>query len=359
MGIYDIAMLVVLCGAILFGYWKGLAWQLASLAALIVSYIVAVNFRDQVAQFIQVEPPWNRIGAMLVLFLGTSLVIWTIYASVARSLKKHELRGFDRQAGAVLGAAKGALLCMVITLFSVSFLGESVHESIDHSRLGPYVEKGIWQISDYVPAELARFVDPHIATYKEAARHDEPVVDPNNLFRDALGTIYPLDTPLNQDPSQLPEGQQPAFQSPGYPGQWQTTSRPSNSFGTNQALPGNQDYQYGTNYGAQTPTIPPPLNSSGGPGGFLPSTTTSDWSNLGISDASRRILNDAGLQGFNQGLEVANQEARRLLDGQPTSNSIAETAQQILEDARRRGIDMGLDAATAAARRWLEGGQQR
>ena len=87
MGIYDIAMLIVVGGSIWFGYWIGLAWQIASLSAIIVSYIVAVNFRDQVAGFIQADEPWNRIGAMLILFLGTSLIIWTIYASVAKSLK--------------------------------------------------------------------------------------------------------------------------------------------------------------------------------------------------------------------------------------------------------------------------------
>lgn len=346
MGVYDIAMLIVLGGAIWFGYWKGLAWQIASLAALVVSYIVAVNFRDQVAQFIQVEAPWNQIGAMLVLFLGTSLVIWTIYASVSRTLKKHELKGFDRQAGAVLGAAKGALLCMVITMFSVSFLGENAHDAIDQSKLGPFVEKGIWKISDFVPAEIARFVDPHIATYKEAARHGEPEVETNDLLGNVMGSTYQTNQTLNQDPRSLPASNQPTFQNSGYPGQWQSSNTPAN----------------GTNYGNQPPPRTPSsnwnqLNSTGG---NLPSTAATDWSNINISDASRKMLEDARIQGgINQGLETANQEARRLLDGQSSSERIAETAQKILEDARQRGIDIGLETATEAARRWLEGSQQR
>ena len=43
---YDILMLVVLVACTLFGLWKGMAWQLASLASLIVSYIVALKFSD-------------------------------------------------------------------------------------------------------------------------------------------------------------------------------------------------------------------------------------------------------------------------------------------------------------------------
>ncbi len=41
MEIYDIIMLVILVGAMLFGAIKGFAWQLASIASIVASYIVA------------------------------------------------------------------------------------------------------------------------------------------------------------------------------------------------------------------------------------------------------------------------------------------------------------------------------
>lgn len=40
---YDILMLVVLAGATVFGAWKGMAWQLASLSSLVVSYLAALR----------------------------------------------------------------------------------------------------------------------------------------------------------------------------------------------------------------------------------------------------------------------------------------------------------------------------
>ena len=107
MALYDIVMLVVVVAAVWFGWWKGLAWQIASLAAIIVSYIVAVNFREPVSRYISADEPWNRIAAMLILFLGTSLLIWTIYASVSKSLKKMELKGFDHQAVRCWARSKG------------------------------------------------------------------------------------------------------------------------------------------------------------------------------------------------------------------------------------------------------------
>ena len=76
MEIYDIIMLVVLVGAMVFGAIKGFAWQLASIASIVVSYAVAYNYREPFSQSIQAEPPWNRFLAMLILYVGTSLVIW-------------------------------------------------------------------------------------------------------------------------------------------------------------------------------------------------------------------------------------------------------------------------------------------
>lgn len=294
MGIYDIAMLVIFLGAIVFGYWKGLAWQIASLAALVVSYVVAVNFRDQLAVHLQVDEPWNRIGAMLILFLGTSLVIWAIYSSVSKSLKKNELKGFDRQAGAILGALKGGLLCMVVTMFAVSFLGEGVHEKIDHSKFGPYIEKGIWQVSDFVPDELARFVNPHIENYKDAVGHDEPSVDTGGIFGGSLGTTYPIGQPIGEEIKEFP--------AKGFAGRWKTPS------GNGPIKASKAD-----------PLVSP---ASSDPRAFLgifkkeaaqpqpPVNKGIDWSNVDISEASKQTLENIG----NQALEATNEAAENLFE---------------------------------------------
>src|SRR5262245_36460026 len=43
---YDVLMLIVLGLAIVWGAWKGLAWQIASIASIGVSYFVALHFRQ-------------------------------------------------------------------------------------------------------------------------------------------------------------------------------------------------------------------------------------------------------------------------------------------------------------------------
>ena len=84
---YDLLMLIVLVAAVVWGAWKGFAWQVASLASLVASYILALTFRQQVAQFISATPPWNMFLAMLILFLGTSLVVWVGFNFVAELIE--------------------------------------------------------------------------------------------------------------------------------------------------------------------------------------------------------------------------------------------------------------------------------
>src|SRR4051812_9792676 len=120
MEIYDILMLVVLIGATVFGAWKGMAWQLASLASLVISYFVGLRFSEQVAPMFGDQAPWNRFVAMLVLYVLTSLAIWMVFRIVANFMDRIKLTGFDRQIGALFGAAKGVLLCVAITFFAVT-----------------------------------------------------------------------------------------------------------------------------------------------------------------------------------------------------------------------------------------------
>ena len=101
MEIYDLFMLGIVVVAALLGAMKGLAWQIASAAAFVGSYIVALTFYPQLAVHIDAEEPWNKYLAMFALYLGTSFVVWIIFAFVRRMIERVEMKGFDRQAGAI------------------------------------------------------------------------------------------------------------------------------------------------------------------------------------------------------------------------------------------------------------------
>jgi membrane protein required for colicin V production len=168
---YDIIMLVVLVGATLFGIWKGMAWQAASLASILLSGFVAVRFGDSIAPYISAEKPWNRFGAMLFLYLATALLIWLAFRFISKMIDRVKLKEFDRQLGAMFGLVKGALLCIVITFFAVT-LWESTRQMVLQSysghaiaeitrRAGPLLPEDVrgW-IGKYID-ELDRKLDPN------------------------------------------------------------------------------------------------------------------------------------------------------------------------------------------------------
>ena len=162
MQIYDIIMIAVLIAAILFGAWKGLAWQVASLAAIFVSYFVALTFRAPVAALIKTEEPWNKFIAMFGLFIATSLGIWILFGFISRSIERFRLKDFDRHAGAVLGAVKGALLCLVITFFAVTLLSDAWKRAVVNSYSGHYIAKAIDKLDAVMPREVHQVVQPYL-----------------------------------------------------------------------------------------------------------------------------------------------------------------------------------------------------
>ena len=161
MQVYDIIMLVILVSATLFGAWKGLAWQLASLAAIFASYYVAIEFRDQVAGMIDASPPWNVFLAMLLLYVGCSMLIWLTFRFVSAFIDRLRLKEFDRQIGALLGFAKGVVLCILITLFGVALLGESQRQSIIQSYSGRRIAQLLDRADGVIPSEIHDVLHPY------------------------------------------------------------------------------------------------------------------------------------------------------------------------------------------------------
>lgn len=161
MELYDICMLVVLVGTTVFGAWKGMAWQVASSASLVASYAVSLRFSAQLAPRFGQQAPLNRFIAMFVLFAGTSLAIWLLFRVVAGFLNRMRLKEFDRQMGALFGAAKGVLICVAITFFAVT-LSAQARTAVLKSRSGYYIAVLLDRADGVMPRELHEVLDPYL-----------------------------------------------------------------------------------------------------------------------------------------------------------------------------------------------------
>lgn len=158
---YDMVMVGILAMATLMGAWKGLAWQVASLASIGLSYLAAVRFSEPLIPFFGDEAPWNRFAAMLAAYLGTSLGVWLVFRVVHGAIDQVKLKEFDRQIGALFGAAKGVLFCVVVTFFAVT-LSETGRDLVHRSRSGTYIAQLIDRATPILPRELHEMIGPYL-----------------------------------------------------------------------------------------------------------------------------------------------------------------------------------------------------
>jgi membrane protein required for colicin V production len=208
---YDFIMLVVLAATTLFGFWKGMAWQIASLASLALSYFAALRFSEQLAPTFGDHAPWNRFVAMLVIYVVTSFIIWTLFRLVSGAIDKVRLESFDRQLGAMFGLAKGVLLCVAITFFAVTLLPPTQGEAIVASQSGRYIVALLDKSHSVFPPEIHEVVDPYLNKIEERLN---PNFQPHGQDLQQLWqSQLPSPVPMGGLPVPWPQSQQ----SPAWP----------------------------------------------------------------------------------------------------------------------------------------------
>jgi membrane protein required for colicin V production len=196
---YDLLMLLVLVATTLFGFWKGMAWQVASLASLVVSYVAALRFSAQLAPVFGEHAPWNRFVAMLVIYIATSFIIWSMFRLISGAIDKVRLETFDRQLGAMFGLAKGVLLCVAITFFAVTLLPPSQGEAIVGSQSGRYIVALLDKSHTVFPPEIHQVIDPYLHKIEQRLN---PNFQPHG---EDLQGLWPSQA-QSQLPIQLPSG---------------------------------------------------------------------------------------------------------------------------------------------------------
>src|SRR6185369_4728611 len=76
MTIYDAAMAGIVVAGMVWGAWRGITWQLASFASLILGYSVAHTSSPQLASRFPGEPAVARALAMLVIYAAVSMGVF-------------------------------------------------------------------------------------------------------------------------------------------------------------------------------------------------------------------------------------------------------------------------------------------
>jgi membrane protein required for colicin V production len=170
---YDALMLAIVAWTSLRGAARGMAWQLAAIAALVLCFLFATPLSLVVAPAISLEPPLNRWVAMLGIYLAFSFGCFGAARLFRGWLEAAKFEEYDRHLGALFGFLKGATLCLVISFFAVC-LAEKSREYVLQSYSGQLAGRVLDQLALVMPAELDAVLAPSLRRFDEPLESTTP-----------------------------------------------------------------------------------------------------------------------------------------------------------------------------------------
>ena len=153
---FDVFALIIIGLSVIYSVWKGMVREAFSLVALVVAYLVALNFYSDFAGLIEgviTEETLAHILSFILLFIASLLFV----AMVGRAIKKflhstHTISGWDRVLGGIFGMAKGILL-MIVFMFPLQWFDETYARWTEDSLMAPYLEEWVDDIRENIEVE--------------------------------------------------------------------------------------------------------------------------------------------------------------------------------------------------------------
>ncbi len=192
---YDIAVLGVLVYCMARGAARGLIGQCAAIAGIILCLTFAETFSAIVGPHVSLDPPYNEWVVMFGAYLFFSFIAFGAARMLTKGVENVGLKEYNAHLGAVLGLAKGAVICLVMTFFLATL--DATHSVITHSKSGYYAALTMQKIHPIMPEKLHDALDRYIHSLDgvpgiQPIEHNR-VVDPGvglaDAVRDAARTL--------------------------------------------------------------------------------------------------------------------------------------------------------------------------
>jgi len=167
---FDLFILAILVVTTIRGAAKGVAWQLAGIAAVVLCFMFATPLSLTIAPLIKLDPPLNRWVAMLGIYIVFAFGTFAVARGFREALEKAKFVEFDRHLGALFGLFKGAAIALVITFFAVA-MSPKTREYVLTTKTGFAAAHVMNALDPVMPKELHAILEPYI--------HHLDAVDPD------------------------------------------------------------------------------------------------------------------------------------------------------------------------------------
>ena len=158
---YDLIVLAILVFSAIRGAIKGLVWQLAIIATLVLCFAFSGTGSVLIAPKIPLDPPLNRWVAMLVLYIVLSFAAFGVARLLHGWIEKMKFKEYDRHLGFLFGLIKGITFCLVLTFFIVT-LSEGQRGNVMASYSGRAAAIIMDRLHPVMPQELHDVIEPYI-----------------------------------------------------------------------------------------------------------------------------------------------------------------------------------------------------
>ncbi len=193
---FDLAILAVLAFTAWRGAAKGLVWQLAWIAALILCFTVSGTASPPIARLIPIEAPLNRWIAMFVIYVASVFVTFWLARKINDWMEKRRFKDFDRHLGALFGFAKGVLISLTITFFLVT-LSTSARDVVLNSKSGYAAALVMDRLHPVMSEEFHDALEPYIHQLDDAAG-DSPLLHSHDKNDGVRGAAHKSDGKSSQ-----------------------------------------------------------------------------------------------------------------------------------------------------------------
>jgi membrane protein required for colicin V production len=154
----DVALLAAVLVSILVGVWRGLVFEVLSLAGWVAAFVAAQLWGEEVAAWLPVGTAGGALNhgvGIAATFLG-AVILWGIASRLVRMLvRATPLSGVDRVLGSVFGLGRAAVLGLLV---ATVVLMTPAARSADWQRsyAGPWLTHCIMGMKPMLPADVAK-----------------------------------------------------------------------------------------------------------------------------------------------------------------------------------------------------------
>lgn len=161
LGWVDLTAIGIVVVFLVLGLFRGFVWQVSRILTLIVAYLAAVLWGNDLAGEIR---GWFGEGAdealpfyvaCFLIFLGVLVVVSVLAYFVQKLVQKTGLSFYNRIGGGVLGLATGALVVMALLTAVFMFFGtqSGIVEAADRSRAAGLSRDALGAAADVLPSD--------------------------------------------------------------------------------------------------------------------------------------------------------------------------------------------------------------